>query len=123
MPRLQDILFIILGIALAILLAFHLRIAVFALLGAFVCGAVYVFAGMLPSRNETFWRRVFTSVFLASVMSCVVLILPGTFGANRPDIAGTVLAIAALLPVAAICFEIVRTPRIMQNILRALGRR
>ena len=123
MPRLQDILFVILGVALAILLAFQLRIAVFALLGAFACGCVYVFAGMLPSRNEAFWRRLFTSVFLASVMSCLVLILPGTFGVDRPDIAGTVLAIAGLLPVAAICFEIARTPDLVQTILRSMRRR
>lgn len=120
MPRLQDILFLILGLALIVMLAFHLRIAVFALVGAFVCGSVYVFAGMLPPRNEGFWRRVFTSVFLASVGSCLVLILPGTFGAKSADIAGTVLTIAASLPIAAFCFEVVRTPGVVGIILRSL---
>ncbi len=123
MPRLQDILFVILGVVLVVLLAFHLGIAVFALVGAFVCGSIYVFAGMLPSRTESLWRRAFTSGFLAAVMSCLVLILPGTFGAQRLDIQNAVIAIAGLLPVAAICFEIVRTPRVMQTILRSLGRR
>ena len=123
MPRFQDILFILFGVLVAVLLAFDLRIAMFALVGAFACGAVYLFAGMLPSRTEGFWPRVFTSVFLAAVLSCLVLILPGTLGANRPDIQGPVLAIAALLPVAALCFEIARTPRVVQTILRSLGRR
>ena len=123
MPRLQDILFIVFGAVVVILLALHLRVAVFALVGAFICGSVYVFAGMLPPRHESFWRRVFTSVFLASVGSCLVLILPGTFGAKSADIAGTVLTIAASLPLAAFCFEVVRTPGVVQTILRSLGRR
>ena len=123
MPRLQDILFVVFGAALIAMLAFHLRIAVFALVGAFVCGSVYVFAGMIPPRTESFWRRVFTSVFLASVGSCLVLILPGTFGAKSADIAGTVLTIAAALPLAALGFEIVRTPGVVGIILRSLGRR
>lgn len=123
MPRLQDLLFLVLGAAIAVLLAFDLRIAVFALVGAFLCGSVYVFTGMIPPRTEAFWQRAFTSVFLAAVLSCLVLIVPGTFGANAPDIAGAVLTIAALLPVAAFCFEIVRTPDVVQTILRSLGRR
>lgn len=123
MLRVQDMLFIALGVALVVLLAFHLRIAVFALVGAFACGSVYLFAGMLPPRTESFWRRVFTTVFLAAVMSCLVLILPGTFGADAAGMAGTVLTIAALLPVAAFCFEVVRTPDVFQTILRSLGRR
>jgi hypothetical protein len=123
MPRLQDILFVVLAVALVILLAFHLRIAVLALLGAFACGSIYLFAGMIPSRNERFCNRAFVSVFLSIVMSSLVLIVPGTFGADRPDMENTIIAIAALLPVAAICFEIVRTPRVMQTILRCLGHR
>lgn len=123
MPRLQDILFVVLGVAIAILLAFHLKIAVFALLGAFGCGAIYVFAGMIPSRDEGFCNRVFVSVFLSIVVASLVLILPGTFGANRPDIETAVIALAAALPVAAVCFEIVRTPRVMETIMRSLGRR
>ena len=123
MPRLQDILFVAWGVVLAILLAFHLKVAVFALIGAFVCGSIYLFAGMIPSRHDGFWSRLFTTVFLAIVVSSLVLILPGTFGAQRPAIEHTVMAIAALLPVAAVCFEIVRTPRVVQRILRSLGRR
>ena len=123
MPRLQDILFVAWGVVLAVLLAFHLKVAVFALIGAFVCGSIYLFAGMIPSRHDGFWSRLFTTVFLAVVVSSLVLILPGTLGARRPAIEGTVAVIAALLPVAALCFEIARTPHLMQRILRSLGRR
>ena len=121
MPRLQDILFVAFAVALASLIAFGLRIAVFALVGAFLCGSAYLFTGMIPPRTEAFWRRVFTTVFLAAVMSCLVLIVPGTFSANRADLAGTVLIVAALLPVVAFCFEVVRTPGVAAAILRSLG--
>jgi hypothetical protein len=123
MPRLQDVLFVLWGVALAVLLAFHLKIAVFALVGAFACGAIYVFAGMIPSRHEGFWNRAFNSVFLSVVISSLMLILPGTVGATRPGVRTAVIAIAALLPVAALCFEIARTPRVLQTVLRSLRRR
>jgi hypothetical protein len=119
MPRLQDLLFILLGIAVVVLLAYHLHIAVFALVGAFFCGCIYLFAGMVPPRDEAFWRRLFTTVFLACVLSCLVLIVPGTFGARARAMIGPVVTIAALLPLAAVGFEIARTPNVMQNILRS----
>jgi uncharacterized membrane protein HdeD (DUF308 family) len=123
MPRPQDVLFAILGVIVIAMLAFGLRVGVLALVGAFACGSIYVFAGMLPSRDESFWRRVFTSVFLSIVLSSLVLILPGTFGPQmrRPGIQEAVMVIAALLPLIAICFEIVRTPRVIRGILRCLG--
>jgi hypothetical protein len=125
MPRPQDILFGILGLVLIALLAFHIEVAVLALLGAFVCGSIYVFAGMIPSRDESFWHRLFITVFLSVVMSSLVLILPGTFGAHaiRPDVQKVIIAIAGLLPATAICFEVLRTPRVMQGILRCFGYR
>src|SRR5262245_57231263 len=120
MLRLPDKLFVALSLVLIAMVALQIRVAVAALLGAFVCGSVYVFAGMLPSANEEFWRRMFTSVFLALVFSSLVLILPGTFGplAHRRDVQEAVLIIAALIPVAAICYEIARTPRVIQTFLR-----
>jgi drug/metabolite transporter (DMT)-like permease len=125
MPRPQDILFGILGLVLIILITFDIQVAVLALLGAFACGSIYVFAGMIPSRDEGFWNRLFITVFLSLVLSSLVLILPGSFGphAVRPDVKKVVIAIAGLLPLAAICFEVVRTPRVMQGILRCLGYR
>ena len=81
MPRPQDILFGILGLGLVALLRWTSRSCA----GAFrrVClRLIYVFAGMIPSRNEGFWHRLFITVFLALVMSSLVLILPGTFGAH-----------------------------------------
>ena len=125
MPRPQDVLFAVLGVVVIAMLAFDLRVAVLALVGAFACGAVYLFAGMLPSRHESFWRRAFTSVFLSIVLSSLVLILPGTFGPQmrRPGIESVVLAIAGLLPLIALCFEVVRTPRVIRGILRCLGQR
>ena len=125
MPRPQDVLFGILGLVLLALLAYQIEVVVLALLGAFVCGAIYVFAGMIPSRDEDFWHRVFITVFLSVVMSSLVLILPGTFGASAigPDVQNAVIAIAGLLPVAAVCFEVIRTPRVMQGILRCFGYR
>ncbi len=93
---------------------------VFALVGAFACGSLYVFAGMIPARTESFGTRVFVSVFLSLVLASLVLILPGTFGAQRPDMHRPVLAVAALLPVLAFLFEVVRTPRVIDHVLRRL---
>ena len=125
MPRPQDVLFGILALVLVALIAFDIQIAVLALLGAFACGSIYLFAGMIPSRSEGFWHRLFITVFLSLVMSSLVLILPGTVGAHAvgPDIQKTVITVAGVLPLAAICFEIIRTPRILQGILRCLGYR
>jgi hypothetical protein len=124
MPRAQDVLFGILGVVVAAFLAFHLRVGVFALVGAFGCGSVYVFTGMIPSRTESFGHRVFTSVFLTVVLSCLVLILPGTLGLSgpHPDAEKAVLILAAALPLIAVCFEILRTPWVSQIILRCLVR-
>jgi hypothetical protein len=123
MPRLQDILFGIFGIVLIGLLAFDVRVGVLALLGAFGCGSSYIFAGMLPARSESFWERAFVSTFLSLVMSSLVLIVPGTLGMPRPGMRTAVIAIAGLLPVAAICFEVLRTPRVIRGILWCLGYR
>jgi hypothetical protein len=123
MPRLQDILFGIFGIVLIGLLAFDVRVGVLALLGAFGCGSIYIFAGMLPARSESFWERAFVSTFLSLVMSSLVLIVPGTLGMPRPGMRTAVIAIAGLLPVAAICFEVLRTPRVIRGILWCLGYR
>jgi hypothetical protein len=125
MLRPQDILFGILALALVALIAFDIQVAVLALIGAFACGSIYVFAGMIPSRSESFWHRLFVTVFLSLVMSSLVLILPGTFGARavRPDVKNAIITIAGLLPLAAVCFEVLRTPRVMQGILRCLGYR
>jgi uncharacterized membrane protein HdeD (DUF308 family) len=125
MPRRQDALFLVLGVVLITMLAFGLQVAVLALVGAFACGSLYLITGMLPSREESFGRRVFTSVFLAVVLSSLVLIVPGTFGPDmrRPDIQRDVMGIAALLPLIALGFEIVRTPRVIRSILRRLGQR
>jgi hypothetical protein len=125
MPRSQDMLFAVLGAVIVVMAALDLRVAVLALVGAFACGSLYLFAGMLPSREESFWRRVFTSVFLAIVLSSVVLIVPGSFGADmrRPEIEESILAIAGLLPLIALGFEIVRTPRVIRGFLRCLGQR
>ena len=96
-----------------------------ALVGAFGCGAIYVFAGMLPDRTESFWHRIFVSGFLAVVLSSLILILPGTFGLQgpHPDVQKAVVAIAGLIPLAAIGFEVIRTPRVIQGILRCFGYR
>ena len=124
-PRPQDALFAILGLVLVVLAAYDIRVVVLALLGAFACGALYVFAGMLPNRAESFWQRVFISGFLAIVLSSLVLILPGTFGLKgpHPDLQKAVVVIASLIPLAAIGFEIIRTPRVIQGILRCFGYR
>jgi len=124
-PRPQDVLFATLGLVLIVLMAFDIRVVVLALLGAFACGALYVFAGMLPNRAESFWQRVFISGFLAIVLSSLVLILPGTFGLKgpHPDLQKAVVVIAGVIPLAAIGFEIIRTPRVIQGILRCFGYR
>ena len=121
MVRVQDILFGILAVALVVLLALHLRVAVLALVGAFLCGAIYLIAGMLPSATESFGTRAFTTGFLAIVLSSLVLILPGTLGATGPRAKEAVITIAAVLPGVAIAYEIVRTPRISRRILRWLA--
>ena len=125
MLRPQDILFGLLGLSVVALLAFHFGVVVLVLLGAFACGSIYVFAGMIPSRDEAFWRRAFTSVFLSVVLSSLVLILPGTMGAQArgPGVERSVVVIAGLLPLIAICFEVIRTPRVIRGILRCLGYR
>lgn len=123
MPRPQDILFGILCLALLVLTAFHVGVVVLALLGAFACGSIYMLAGMLPTRDQGFFERAFTSVFLSIVLSSLVLIVPGTLGSPHPEWQKTVLAIAGLLPAAAIVFEVVRTPRVLQGILWCLGLR
>jgi hypothetical protein len=120
MPRLQDVLFGIWGLALLVLITFQMGIAVLALLGAFVCGSVYLFAGMLPPRDQGFLERVSTTTFLAIVLASLVLIVPGTLVASHPQLRTPVLVIAGLLPSAAIVFEVFRTPHILQNIRRRL---
>ncbi len=121
MPRPQDILFGILGLGLLVQTAFHFGVVVLALLGAFFCGSITVFAGMLPPSDQGFLERAFTSTFLAIVLSSLVLIVPGTLGRPDPAMRTTVIAIAGLLPVAAIFFEVVRTPRVIRGIRRCLG--
>jgi hypothetical protein len=127
MPRLrpQDVLFAILGLVVLVLLAFDIRVAVLALVGAFGCGAISVFAGMLPDRTESFGHRIFISGFLSVVLSSLVLILPGTFGLQgpHPDVQKAAVFIAGLLPLLAIGFEVVRTPRVIRGILWCLGYR
>jgi hypothetical protein len=123
MPRLQDILFALWAVALVVLVSFQMGVAVLALLGALICGSIYLFAGMLPPPDESFLRRTSTTAFLAVVLASLVLIVPGTLGASRPDLRTPVLVIAGLLPLAAILFEVLRTPRIIQGIRRHLGPR
>jgi len=117
------VLFAILAVVLVVMAAFDIRVAVLALVGAFACGAIYVFAGMMPSRTEGFWHRIFISGFLSVVLSSLVLILPGTFGLQgpQPDVQKAVVMIAGLIPLLAICFEVVRTPRVIRGILWCLG--
>ncbi len=125
MPRPQDALFGFLGVAIVVLLMLHLKVAVFGLVGAFICGANYVFAGMLPPNTESFGQRLFVSVFLAVVLSCIVLIVPGTLGLHgvHPDLRRRVVEVAAALPLLAVGFEIVRSPRVITGLLRLLGER
>jgi hypothetical protein len=120
--RASDFAFGILLLVVVALMSLHMAVIVFALVGAFACGSLYVFAGMIPARSEGFWNRVFVSVFLALVASSIVLIVPGTFGAQRADLQKPVLAIAALLPVLAFVFEVIRTPHLADNVLRWLRR-
>jgi hypothetical protein len=120
--RASDFIFGILALIVVALMSLQLAVIVFALLGAFACGSLYVFAGMIPPRSESFGNRVFVSVFLALVASSIVVIVPGTFGAQRPDLQKPVLTIAALLPVLAFVFEVVRTPRVANHVLRWLRR-
>ena len=124
-PRPQDVLFAIFGLVVVVLAVFDVQVVVLAFVGAFACGALYVFAGMLPDRTESFWSRVFISGFLSVVLSSLVLILPGTFGLKgpHPDLQKAVVVIAGLIPLAAIGFEVIRTPRVIQNILWYLGYR
>src|SRR5689334_15480031 len=101
MIRPTDVFFVILIVVIAAMLSLHMAVIVVALLGAFCCGSVYVFAGMIPARTESFGTRVFVSMFLAVVASSIVLILPGTLGLHHlPNLQKPVLMIAALLPVA-----------------------
>ena len=118
--RTPDVFFALLSLAVAVLLASDLAVIVFALLGAFACGSLYVFTGMIPARTESFGTRVFVSVFLSLVLASLVLIVPGTFGAQRPDMQRPVLTVAALLPLLAFLFEVVRTPRVVDHVLRRL---
>jgi len=120
MLRASDVIFGIVGVVVIAMLSLHMAVIVFALVGAFACGSIYLFAGMIPSRTESFCNRAFISVFLSLVLSSIVLIVPGTFGLHRPDVQTPVLAIAAMLPLAALCFEILRTPRVTDSILRCL---
>jgi hypothetical protein len=121
----QDILFGLLGLSIVVLLAFHFGVAVLALVGAFACGSAYVFAGMMPSRDVPFWERLFISVFLAVVISSLVLILPGTMGNPdlHPEVKKAIVIVAGLIPLLAACFEVVRTPNVIRGILRYLGYR
>jgi hypothetical protein len=120
--RASDFAFGILALAVVALMSLHMAVIVFALVGAFACASLYIFAGMIPARSESFWNRVFVSVFLALVASSIVLIVPGTFGARQPELQNPVLVIAALLPVLAFVFEVIRTPRLADNVLRWLRR-
>lgn len=123
MPRTQDILFGILCLAVVVMLALHIGVIVAALVGAFGCGSVYLFAGMMPAATESFGQRLFISGFLSVVVSSLILILPGTLGSPvvLSHIQKAVMGIAALPPLAAICFEVIRTPRVIRGIQRWLG--
>lgn len=123
MIRPSDVIFILLAVVVVAMLSMHMAVIVFALVGAFACGSLYVFAGMIPSRTEPFWSRVFVSVFLSVVLASIVLIIPGSFGAHRLDLRKPVLTVAALLPLAAFCFEVFRTPGIFSGLWRWFARR
>jgi hypothetical protein len=120
--RASDFLFGILALAVIALLAMQVTVIVLALVGAFACGAVYVFAGMIPARGDSFGNRAFVSVFLAIVAASIVLIVPGSFGARGAGMQGPVLAVAASLPVLAFVFEVLRTPQLAAHVLRWLRR-
>jgi hypothetical protein len=123
MIRPSDVFFAILAVIVVAMLSLQMAVIVFALLGAFACGSIYVFSGMVPARTESFGSRVFVSVFLAVVLSSIVLILPGTFGVHQAGMQKPVLTIAALLPLAAFCFEVLRTPGVFAGFFRWLERR
>jgi hypothetical protein len=123
MIRPSDVFFVILVVVVATMLSLHMAVIVFALLGAFACGSIYVFAGMIPARTESFGTRVFVSMFLAVVAASIVLILPGTLGLARPSLQKPVLTVAVLLPLAAFCFEVLRTPGLFAGVMRWLARR
>ena len=122
MGRWRDILFGLFFLALLGLSAFHIGVLVVALVGAFACGSIYVFAGMIPSASESLGQRLFTSIFLSLVLSSLILILPGTLGIKGIDRDKQVILVIALLPpLAAIGFELLRTPHIVRRLLRWLG--
>src|SRR5438270_13884112 len=103
MLRPSDVIFAILSVIVIVMLSLHMAVIVFALLGAFACGSVYVFAGMIPSRTESFGSRVFVLMFLAVVAASIVLIVPGTLGVTQPSWQKPVATIAILLTLAAFC--------------------
>jgi len=123
MLRTQDILFGLLCLVLLGLLAFHAGVIVVALVGAFACGSVYVFAGMMPSPTESLGQRLFVSGFLSVVISSLILILPGTLGPHLlgPHAEKVVVAFAALPPLMAVAFELLRTPRVVRGFWRLFG--
>ena len=75
---------------------------------------------IVPALHKTERRYA-----MGFVLSSLVLILPGTFGLKgpHPTIQKAVVMIAAMLPLVAIGFEIVRTPRVIKGILWCLGYR
>jgi phosphate/sulfate permease len=119
--RSQDVLFAIVSLVVLALAVFRLQIAIPALLGALLCGAIYLIAGMLPRREQPFFERVSTSLFLSAVLSSLILILPTTLGAPMAEWHAIVLALAAAPPAAALILEIARTPRLIRSLLRFLG--
>ncbi|MCW5690476.1 MAG: hypothetical protein KIT76_18180, partial [Pseudolabrys sp.] len=80
MVRAQDVLFVAFCLIVGALLALGLNVGILALVGAFACGALYLLIGMVPDRDEPFWARAFTTVFLSLVLASLVLILPATLG-------------------------------------------
>jgi hypothetical protein len=64
---------------------------------------------------------VSTSLFLAAVLSSLILILPATLGTPMSEWHAIVLALAAVPPAAALVVEIARTPRLIGSVLRFLG--
>ena len=53
MLRPSDVIFAVLGVVVIAMLSMHMAVIVFALLGAFACGSIYVFTGMIPPRAST----------------------------------------------------------------------
>lgn len=121
MPRRQDIAFGIVGLIAVALMVSGADVIVLALVGAFLCGAAYVLAGMLPDPHESFAERAGTTVFLAIVLACLVLIVPVTLGPPGPRTRTAMTAVAVVLPLAALAFETFRTPGIVRGLLRRLG--